>query len=41
MPIAQARHPRYEEDPAHGRLRHCVREIAREPGPARSAAADR
>ncbi|MEU2725370.1 LysR family transcriptional regulator [Streptomyces smyrnaeus] len=41
MPIAQAWHPRYEKDPAHSWLRHCVREIARELSPARFAAADR
>lgn len=28
LPIAQAWHPRYEEDPAHRWLRGCVREVA-------------
>ncbi|MGP3985522.1 LysR family transcriptional regulator [Streptomyces sp. 3N207] len=36
LPIAQAWHPRYEKDPAHCWLRRCVREIARDLGPARS-----
>ncbi|MBQ0867512.1 hypothetical protein ACH4RA_30680 [Streptomyces smyrnaeus] len=41
MPIAQAWRPRYEKDPAHSWLRHCVREIARELSPARSVAVGR